>query len=60
MVQTTKKSLEYVVVREDGPSHDKEFEVNVVVENIIYGKGVGKTKKEAEQNAAKDALSKKA
>jgi len=60
MVQTTKKSLEYVVVRETGPSHDKEFEVNVIVENIIYGTGVGKTKKEAEQNAAKDALSKKA
>ena len=60
MVQTNKKSLEYVVVRETGPSHDKEFEVNVIVENIIYGTGVGKTKKEAEQNAAKDALSKKA
>lgn len=60
MVQTSKKSLEYVVVREEGPSHDKEFEVNVIVENIVYGTGVGKTKKEAEQNAAKDALSKKA
>ena len=60
MVQTSKKSLEYVVVREEGPSHDKEFEVNVIVENIVYGTGAGKTKKEAEQNAAKDALSKKA
>lgn len=60
LVQTSKKSLEYVVVRETGPSHDKEFEVNVIVENIIYGTGMGKTKKEAEQNAAKDALSKKA
>lgn len=60
LVQTTKKSLEYVLVSEKGPSHDKEFEVNVIVENIVYGKGVGKTKKEAEQNAAKDALDKKA
>ena len=60
LVQTSKKSLEYVVIRETGPSHDKEFEVNVIVENIIYGTGIGKTKKEAEQNAAKDALSKKA
>lgn len=60
MVQTSKKSLEYVVIREEGPSHDKEFEVNVIVENIVYGTGIGKTKKEAEQNAAKDALSKKA
>lgn len=60
MVQTNKKSLEYIVTKETGPSHDKEFEVNVIVENIVYGRGCGKTKKEAEQNAAKDALSKKA
>ena len=60
LVQTNKKSLEYVLIRETGPSHDKEFEVNVIVENIVYGTGIGKTKKEAEQNAAKDALSKKA
>lgn len=60
LVQTNKKSLEYVLVRETGPSHDKEFEVNVVVENIVYGSGIGKTKKEAEQNAAKDALGKRA
>ncbi len=60
LVQTDKKSLEYVLTKETGPSHDKEFEVNVIVGNIVYGKGVGKTKKEAEQNAAKDALRKKA
>lgn len=60
LVQTTKKSLEYNLIRETGPSHNKEFEVNVVVENIVYGTGIGKTKKEAEQMAAKDALSKKA
>lgn len=60
MVQTNRKSLEYVVVRESGPAHNKNFEVNVIVENIIYGKGIGKTKKEAEQMAAKDALLKKA
>ncbi len=60
LVQTDKLSLEYVVTKESGPSHDKEFEVNVIVENIVYGTGVGKTKKEAEQNAAKDALDKRA
>ena len=60
LVQTDKKSLDYIIVRESGPSHDKEFEVNVIVEGIIYGSGIGKTKKEAEQNAAKDALTKKA
>lgn len=60
MVQTNKKSLEYILTKETGPSHDKMFEVNVVVENIIYGRGKGKTKKEAEQMAAKDALEKRA
>ena len=60
MVQTSKKSLEYNVVSELGPSHDKDFIVEVVVDNIVFGVGVGKTKKEAEQNAAKNALDKKA
>lgn len=60
MVQTNKKSLDYIVVKETGPAHNKNFEVNVIVENIVYGKGIGKTKKEAEQMAAKDALLKKA
>lgn len=60
LVQTSKKSIEYVVINESGPSHNKKFEVNVIVENIVYGTGLGKTKKEAEQNAAKDALNKRA
>lgn len=60
LVQTNKKSIEYVVINESGPSHNKKFEVNVIVENIVYGTGLGKTKKEAEQNAAKDALNKRA
>ena len=59
-VQTSKKSLEYVLVREFGNSHDKTFEVVVKIDNIIYGKGIGKSKKEAEQNAALDALNKSA
>lgn len=60
LVQTDKKSLEYILINETGPSHDKKFTVNVVVSNIVYGTGVGKTKKEAEQNAAKNALDKRA
>lgn len=60
MVQTDKKSLEYNIIGEIGPSHDKEFKVEVRVENIVYGVGIGKTKKEAEQMAAKNALDKKA
>lgn len=58
MVQTDKKSLEYRLVSETGPSHDKTFIFDVVIDEIVYGTGVGHSKKEAEQNAAKDALSK--
>ena len=58
MVQMEKKSLEYVVVKEDGPAHDKTFVVDVIVDGIKFGTGSGKSKKEAEQNAAKDAISK--
>ncbi len=60
MVQTNKKSLEYRLISESGPAHDKVFEVEVVIDNIIYGKGVGKSKKDAEQKAAFDAFKKQA
>ena len=58
MVQTDKRSVEYRLVKEEGPAHDKTFEVDVVIDDIVYGHGVGKSKKEAEQNAAYDAFSK--
>lgn len=58
LVQTNQKSVVYTVVFEDGPSHDKIFEVEVSVDGIVYGKGMGKSKKEAEQNAARDAIKK--
>jgi len=54
----TKSKIEYVVEREDGPDHKKKFYMNVIVENKIIGKGMGRNKKEAEQNAAKQALMK--
>ncbi|MCM1370949.1 MAG: ribonuclease III [Clostridium sp.] len=57
-VQTDKRSLEYVIVNEEGPSHNKTFEAIVKIDDIIYGKGVAHSKKEAEQEAAKDALKK--
>ena len=60
MVQTEKKSLEYALVSESGPAHDKTFKINVLVDDIVFGTGVGKSKKEAEQNAAKDAIKKAA
>ena len=57
-VQTDNKSLQYEVVKESGPDHDKSFVVAVIVDGITLGKGEAKSKKEAEQQAAKDALEK--
>ena len=57
-VQTEQKSLTYDLVKEEGPAHDKTFTIEVKIDNIVYGRGVAGSKKEAEQNAAKEALSK--
>ena len=57
-VQTTQKSLEYVLVKEEGPAHDKTFTVEVRIDQIVYGTGVGSSKKEAEQEAAREAIDK--
>ncbi len=57
-VQTTQQSLIYELVSEEGPAHDRTFTVEVKIDDIIYGTGVGSTKKEAEQEAAKEALGK--
>ncbi|GAI15049.1 unnamed protein product, partial [marine sediment metagenome] len=46
----------YTVAREKGPEHEKIFEVTVRVKKKILGKGSGKNKKTAEQEAAKQAL----
>ena len=56
LVQTDKRCLEYVVINETGPSHNKEFTVQVKINDIVYGEGKAHSKKEAEQLAAKDAL----
>ena len=48
--------LEYVTVDEQGPDHKKTFFVEARLNSNVIGKGMGKTKREAEQNAAKDAL----
>ncbi|MBR4178371.1 MAG: ribonuclease III [Bacilli bacterium] len=59
-VQTVKKSVEYVLVNESGPAHKRLFEVEVVIDGLVYGKATGNSKKEAEQNAAKEAYMKRA
>ncbi|MGL6173261.1 MAG: ribonuclease III [Cellulosilyticaceae bacterium] len=48
--------IRYEVVEEKGPDHDKNFYVAVLHGENCLGKGVGKSKKEAEQNAAKIAI----
>jgi ribonuclease-3 len=48
--------ISYVLEKETGPDHEKTFFVSLSVNGEIRGEGKGKTKKEAEQNAAKDAL----
>lgn len=46
----------YRVLSESGPDHDKEFEIGVFLNNNKLATGCGKTKKEASQRAAKNAL----
>lgn len=48
--------LEYVLTGESGPDHDKHFTVEVHLNNNVIGKGGGRSKKEAEQQAAREAL----
>ena len=55
-VQTEQKSLEYKLVNEEGPAHDKTFFVHMECNGKSYGNGAGKSKKEAEQNAAREAI----
>ena len=55
-VQTVQKSLTYNLIKEEGPAHERVFTVEV--DGITYGVGVGQSKKEAEQEAAKEALKK--
>ena len=57
-IQTTKKSLQYQIINEEGPAHNKVFTVIVKIDGITYGKGIAHSKKEAEQEAARDALKK--
>jgi ribonuclease-3 len=51
-----KSAPTYEVLEEEGPPHDKTFRVGVYVDNILLATGTGRSKKEAEQNAAKNAL----
>ncbi|MCR5485550.1 MAG: ribonuclease III [Clostridiales bacterium] len=50
------ESVEYVLVGESGPDHDKRFTVEVHLNSNVIGRGEGRSKKLAEQEAAREAL----
>ena len=54
--QTHGLSPQYRVVKESGPDHDKQFQASVIIDGEVKGTGWGKSKKLAEQEAAKNAL----
>ena len=57
-VQTEQKSVHYELIEESGPAHDRTFKVVAMIDDMVYGTGIGSSKKEAEQEAAKESLKK--
>jgi ribonuclease-3 len=51
-----KQLPEYRIVSETGPDHRKQFEMEVWLKGQLFGRGIGRSKKEAEQRAAREAL----
>lgn len=51
-------TLNYELIREEGPDHQKVYEVNCMIDSKVVGNGTGKTKKAAQQQAAFDAIKK--
>ena len=56
--KSSKEPVAYAIVKESGPDHGKLFEAEVSHSGSVLGSGTGKSKKEAEQAAAKNALGK--
>lgn len=48
--------LEYRIIEERGPAHEREFVSEVLMDGLALGRGAGRSKKEAEQQAAAEAL----
>jgi len=59
-LQSEKRNIRYEITKDEGPANAKTFEAVVFMDEILMGRGTGKTKKEAEMNAAKSALEKEA
>lgn len=51
-----RKTPQYRIAHEQGNAHERRFMIHVIFDNEIVGEGSGRSKKEAEQSAAKDAL----
>lgn len=54
--QNPEEKVEYVMKGQSGPDHDKAFVVQVCLNSNVIGNGTGRSKKQAEQMAAKEAL----
>lgn len=54
-----RESVHYITISETGPAHNRTFVVNVLFNDIVLASGTGKSKKAAEQDAAKNALKKR-
>lgn len=50
--------IRYIVVKDEGPDHDKTIWMDISINGKIFGRGIGKNKKEAAQHAAKEAIAK--
>ena len=50
------KTIRYHLIGEEGPDHNKSFQVEVLIGDHVYGMGMGRTKKAAEQTAAYHAI----
>ena len=54
--QKRNQVLTYTLVGESGPDHDKRFEVELTLNDRVVGRGIGSSKKRAEQDAARSAM----
>ena len=54
--QKKNQVLQYNLASQSGPDHDKQFEVEVMLNGTVVGRGIGSSKKRAEQAAAKAAM----
>lgn len=58
LMQTENRNISYELIKQVGPAHKRKFTIMVKIDNVNYGIGIGTSKKKAEQEAAKQALTK--